>query len=83
MVKLWIKQLNSLNKNSKINFDKIILDLLNLEFEKYNIKNLPGFEKLFRLRVWDYRVIFRKIDNEVKILFIWKRWDVYKWLKKL
>jgi len=83
MVKLWIKQLNSLNKNSKINFDKIILDLLNLEFEKYDIKNLSGFEKLFRLRIWNYRIIFSKIDSEVKILFIWKRWDVYKWLRKI
>jgi len=83
MVKIWIKQLNILNKNSKINFDKIILDLLNLEFEKYDIKILSGFSNLYRLRIWTYRIIFENIDWKVKILFLWKRWDVYKWLRKI
>gem|GEM_PF-4596996 len=40
MVKSWIKQLKIINMNSKINFDKIILDILNMEFENYDIKNL-------------------------------------------
>jgi hypothetical protein len=40
MVKIWLKQLNILNKNSKIDFDSIILNLLKLEFENYDIKSL-------------------------------------------
>ena len=40
MVKTWIKQLDIVNKNSKINFDEIILDLLNCEFKNYDIKLL-------------------------------------------
>ncbi len=81
MVKSWIKQLKIINMNSKINFDKIILDILNMEFENYDIKNLNWYENLYRVRIGTYRIIFKKINSEIKILFLWKRWDVYKWLR--
>jgi len=83
MVKTWIKQLDIVNKNSKINFDEIILDLLNWEFKNYDIKLLSWYNYSYRLRIWTYRIIFENINSEIKILFIWKRWDIYKWLKNI
>ena len=83
MVKTWIKQLKIISNNSTINFDNIILDLYNNNFENYDIKWLSGYDNLYRLRIGTYRIIFQNIDEKVRILFIWKRWDVYKWLRKI
>ncbi len=83
MVKFWIKQLEIINKNSKIDFDKIIFDILSWNFWEYDIRPLNGFINLFRVRIWTYRLIYKNIDWNIKILFLWKRWDVYKWLRKL
>jgi len=82
MVKIWIKQLNKLNLNSNIDFDKIILDIFNLNFQDYDFKQLSWFKNLFRIRIGNYRIIFSNNKWNIRILFIWKRWDVYKWLKK-
>jgi len=82
MVKIWIKQLNKLNLNSNIDFDKIILDIFNLNFQDYDFKQLSWFKNLFRIRTGNYRIIFSNNKWNIRILFIWKRWDVYKWLKK-
>jgi len=82
MVKIWIKQLNKVNLNSNIDFDKIILDIFNLNFQNYDFRQLSWFQNLFRIRIGNYRIIFSNNKWNIKILFIWKRWDVYKWLKK-
>ena len=81
MVKIWIKQLNKISLHSDIDFDKIILDIFNLDFKQYDFKQLSWFRKLFRIRIWVYRIIFSNNNWNIKILFIWKRWDIYKWLK--
>ena len=83
MVKAWIKQLKVLNNSSKINFDSIILDIFNWKLEKYDVKALVWYDDLYRVRIWVYRIIFENRKSEIKILFIWKRWDVYKWLRKI
>ncbi len=82
MVKIWIKQLNKVNLNSNIDFDKIILDIFNLNFQNYDFRQLSWFQNLFRIRIGNYRIIFSNNKWNIKILFIWKRWDIYKWLKK-
>ncbi|MEN8152970.1 MAG: type II toxin-antitoxin system RelE/ParE family toxin [Acidobacteriota bacterium] len=56
-------------------FQKIIKEKLtilaeNPEVLKNNIIALKGEEKLFRLRVGSYRVIFSKEENELIILII-------------
>ena len=82
MVKFWIKQLEIIKKNSWIDFDKIILDIFDGQFQNYDVKLLKWYKNLYRLRIWTYRIIFKNEKNNIKVLFIWKRWDVYKWLKK-
>jgi len=45
-----------------------------------NIKVLQGYENFYRLRVGDYRVIYRIDDNEliIIVLKIGSRGDIYK-----
>ncbi len=83
MVKTWIKQLRIINNNSKIDFDEIIFNVLKWEFQQYDIKLLAWYKNLYRIRIGTYRIVFQNIDSETRVLFIWKRWDVYKWLKKI
>ncbi len=83
MVRRWIKQLNSIKLVSKIDFDKIILDILEWNYSLYDIKSLVWYDELYRLRIWKYRIIFKNNNWDIKVLFLWKRWDVYKWLNNL
>ena len=83
MVKKWIKQLYLLEKSTNINFEKIILDILEWHFSEYDFKDLTGYSNLYRVRVGQYRIIFELKNQDIVILLIWTRWDVYKKLKKM
>lgn len=83
MVKKWMKQIYILWKNTYIDFDKIIYDILLWEYEKYDYKELSWYDRLYRIRIWWYRIIFKKVNNEITILLVWTRWDVYKKLKQM
>jgi len=82
MVKKWIKQLQIISQVSWIDFWKIIADILNGDYEKYDFKVLWWFKDLWRVRIGSYRIVF-KLKPEIRILLVWKRWDVYKKLKQM
>ncbi len=42
-----------------------------------DIKRLQGYDKLYRLRVGDYRVIFELLNQEIIILKIGHRKNIY------
>jgi len=48
------------------------------EFEK-----LKGFANIFRVRVGNYRIVFRKTSGEIYIILIRHRKDVYRLLGQL
>lgn len=83
MVKKWMKQLILLEKSTKINFDKIILDIFSWNFSQYDFKELEWYKDLYRIRIWTYRIVFKKENENINILMIWSRWDVYKKLKQI
>ena len=60
-----------------------IFDILkvNLDFSKFDIKELKGFENIYRLRVSKYRIIFEVRDNEllIEVIKAGSRGDIYKW----
>jgi len=58
--------LNLLKKNPLIN--------------SLDIKKLRWFENQYRLRVWDYRLLYEIFENELIIycVEIWSRGDIYK-----
>lgn len=55
----------------------MLVDVLTLlytgEISTLNIKKLRGHQDIFRVRVQDLRIIFRRIDNEILVLEISRR----------
>lgn len=63
----------SLNKIPKFYRDLIIekLEILRINpYEAQNVKNLKGKNDCYRLRVADYRVIFKILNKELVILIV-------------
>ena len=58
-------------------FDELKIDL---DFSKFDIKDLKGFNNIYRLRVSKYRIIFEVIDNEllIEVIKAGSRGDIYK-----
>jgi len=75
-----IKSLDSRNAQKLI----ITMELIFKEqFDDLNIKKLKGYKNIFRVRVGDYRIIYKK-DKNVKVLFVGRRDEkTYKQFNKL
>lgn len=46
-------------------------------------EKLKGFQNIFRVRVGDLRVVFRRTPGEIYIILIGHRKDIYDLLKRL
>lgn len=53
------------------------------ETEVVGEEKLTGFRNIFRVRVGNYRIVYRKIPQEIYIILIRHRKDVYQLLKQL
>lgn len=47
------------------------------------IEKLRGFRNIFRVRVGNYRIVYKKTRQEIYIVLIQHRKEVYKLLKRL
>ena len=56
---------------------KKIVDLQRAAFKGPQIKPLKSYGDLFRLRVGDYRVVYQIKGNQVTVLLIGHRKDIY------
>ncbi len=77
VVKFLQKQDKKIVKKIVEVFDILKVDL---DFSKFDIKELKGFENIYRLRVSKYRIIFEIKDNEllIEIIKAGSRGDIYK-----
>lgn len=46
-------------------------------------EKLKGYKDMYRTRVGDYRIVYRRLDDEVHVVLIGHRKDVYKLLVQL
>ncbi|MBI4999375.1 type II toxin-antitoxin system RelE/ParE family toxin [Candidatus Gottesmanbacteria bacterium] len=46
-------------------------------------EKLKGFSNIFRVRVGDFRIVFKKTPDEIYIILISHRKDIYNLLKRL
>jgi len=76
------KEFRKLQKLDQIAVARKIRDLGNggkdLREEK-----LSGYRDIFRVRVGDFRIVFKKSSSETHIILIGSRGDVYESLKRL
>ena len=79
--KKFAKDLQSINDSKlKTGIKEFILSLesaANLEGIS-NIKRLRGFQNTFRYRIGDYRIGFYYENNEIELVRVVKRNDIYK-----
>ena len=76
------KQLKKTSKLDQIAIAQKIRSLTPSQFVPYEEK-LKGYTNIFRVRLGDYRIVYRKKQNELYIVIISHRKDVYNLLNKL
>jgi len=77
VIKFLQKQDREITKKILNTFENLKEDL---DFSKYDIKPLKGYETTYRLRVSKYRIIF-SIEDDKLLIFVIKaasRGDIYK-----
>lgn len=67
------KALNKLSSGEREKLKKIFIQIDKKDFQNLDLKKLKGRNDIFRIRKSNIRVIFRKIDNSIKILSIERR----------
>ena len=76
------KQLRKLQKVPQI----IIAKKIRVIRDSYSIPKeelLRGYKNIFRVRVGDFRIVYRKTKSEIYIIALGHRKDIYQKLKKL
>lgn len=76
------KQLRKLAKIDQIAIAKKIRELGN-DTNSLQKEKLQGFRDIFRVRVGNYRIVLRSKINELYIIIIGHRKDIYRLLKQL
>ncbi|PIV11351.1 type II toxin-antitoxin system mRNA interferase toxin, RelE/StbE family [Candidatus Roizmanbacteria bacterium CG_4_10_14_0_8_um_filter_36_36] len=74
-----------LRKISKIDQIAIIRKIRSIKDSStiLNEEKLSGYKNIFRVRIGQYRVVYRKSINEIYIILIGHRKDIYHLLKQL
>ena len=67
------KALDKLSSGERKKLKKIFIQIDRRDFQNLDLKKLKGRNDVFRIRKSNTRVIFRKIDNSIKILSIERR----------
>ena len=68
-------------KLNKPRYSQIVNAIDKLPYNEGDIKKMSGIDDLYRLRVGDYRVLFTKDYDIIKIEKIGSRGDIYNGLK--
>lgn len=74
------KQLRGLGKAVQIVLIKRINDLGKSGVDE---RKLQGFKQIFRSRVGDFRIVYRKTINEIVVIQVGHRKEIYRLLKAL
>ena len=67
------KALNKLSYRERQKLKKILIQIDDRDFKNLDLKKLKGRNDIFRVRKGDMRVIFRKMNNSIKILSLERR----------
>ena len=86
MLKLTIKRgvlkdLRSLPKETRGRAALSILELATLPSPQ-GVEKLKGYERLYRLRVGDYRIVYEVTGEDVRVVAVSHRKDIYRQLKE-
>jgi len=74
------KQLRSLGKAIQIIIGRRVR---NINFFQAKGERLKGYKNIFRARVGDYRLVYRKTSVEIYVVIIGHRREIYRLLERL
>lgn len=75
------KQLKKLPKLIQFSVAKKVRNL-SLGIETSNIKSLTSYKNIYRIRIADYRMVYRILDKNIYIILVSHRKEVYLLLKR-
>ncbi len=76
------KKLRKLNKIDQIVLARKIRNLQN-DGKAAQTEKLQGYDDTFRIRVGDYRLVYKKFSDRLYVILIGHRKDVYEILRRL
>lgn len=83
-IRISLRAEKQLRKVSKINQISITKKIRELRY--YSVRNeekLKGYENIYRVRIGDFRIVYKKTSKELYIILIGHRKDIYRILKHL
>lgn len=78
MVEKRKKYISKLSNKEKTKISIIINKIINWNIKDIDIKKIKWYKNLYRIRIWDLRIVFKNIDWKNYIEYIKPRWDIYK-----
>ncbi len=76
------KQLKKLPKLIQFSVAKKVRNL-SLGIETSNTMSLTSYKNIYRIRIGDYRMVYRVVDKSIYIILISHRREVYLLLKRM
>lgn len=76
------KQLKKLPKIVQFSIAKVVRDLIQ-EKSIPNLKHLVKYKDVYRIRIADYRMVYKKFSDRYYIILIEHRKSVYQSLKRI
>lgn len=77
------KQLRKLPKIDQIAIANKIRSIRDISNTSFGEEKLSGFKNIFRVRIGDYRIVYKKTTGEIYIVLISHRRDIYQLVKQL
>ena len=76
--KRFLRKFKKMDKEDKLRILKILKRLESEDLDKLDIKKLKGYNYIYRIRVGDFRILFKKEKDTIKIFDIEKRGRAYR-----
>ena len=77
------KKLRHLSKIDQIAIANKIRSIKNISAEVFGEEKLSGFKNIFRVRIGNYRIVYKKTIGNIYIVLIGHRRDIYQLVKQL
>ena len=82
-VRLSARAEKEFRKLGKVNQMVLLKKMRSMATEDIKEEKLKGYKHIFRVRVGDYRIVYKRTVNELFVVLIGHRKDIYKKVKQI
>ncbi|RLI84772.1 MAG: hypothetical protein DRO98_08290 [Archaeoglobales archaeon] len=76
--KRFIRKFRKINKEWRSRILEVLRRLEDGDIARLDIKKLKGYENIYRIRIGDFRIKFKKEENIIKVFDIERREKAYR-----